>query len=436
VTGRRVLVVSPHFPPVNAPDHQRVRMMLPHLAEFGWQAEVVAFHPDAVEAARDPDLAATVPPDTAVTTARALPYKWTRPFGLGNLVWRGGWAFRRAAERRIRAVPFDLAFFSTTIFGVLPLGPRWRRRHGLPYVLDFQDPWVSDYYQQTGVRPPGGRLRYGLSQRAARRAEPDVVRQAGHVIAVSPAYPKALVARYPDVPAGRFTVLPFAANPRDFDVVRERGIRQPVFDPADGLRHWVYLGRGGADMAKALRGLFLALRDLRDSVPAVGRLRLHFVGTSYAPGALAEETVAPVARACGVGDLVQEQTGRLPYLQGLALLRAADTILVTGSDDPGYSASKVYPCVAAGRPVLAVLHRDSAAGAVVTECKAGEVVGFDAADTDEALADRLAPVLREHLRRPSGERPATDWRAFEPYTAREMTRRLCAVFDRTAGARA
>ena len=33
---RRVLLVSPHFPPTNAPDHQRVRMSLPFYREHGW----------------------------------------------------------------------------------------------------------------------------------------------------------------------------------------------------------------------------------------------------------------------------------------------------------------------------------------------------------------------------------------------------------------
>jgi hypothetical protein len=28
--------------------------------------------------------------------------------------------------------------------------------------------------------------------------------------------------------------------------------------------------------------------------------------------------------------------------------------------------------------------------------------------------------------------PKTDWRAFEPFTAREMTRRQCEFFDRVA----
>jgi hypothetical protein len=32
---KTVLIVSPHFPPVNAPDHQRVCMALPYLEQFG-----------------------------------------------------------------------------------------------------------------------------------------------------------------------------------------------------------------------------------------------------------------------------------------------------------------------------------------------------------------------------------------------------------------
>src|SRR5262249_55587598 len=154
----------------------------------------------------------------------------------------------------------------------------------------------------------------------------------------------------------------------------------------DGLIHWSYLGRGGADMAKGLRGLFLALRDLRATHPAVNRLRLHFVGTSYAPAGRAVPTVEPVARECGVGDLVCEQTQRIPYLEGLALLQASDAVLVVGSDDPSYSPSKVYPCILARRPVLAVLHENSLAGPVLRDCRAGEAVGFASAEAPEELA--------------------------------------------------
>ena len=433
VTRKRLLIISPHFPPVNAPDHQRARMMLPHLGEFGWDAHVLAFHPDSVEAARDPDLLATVPKETSVTLVNALPFRYTRPFGVGNLVWRGYRSFRREAESLCRRQPFDLVFFTTTIFGILPLGPLLLKRFGTPYVVDFQDPWVSDYYRRTGVRPPGGRFRYALASRGARRSEPEVVRQAAHVISVSPAYPEDIRGRYPDVSPERFSMMPFAAARRDFEIVRERNIHQPVFNPDDGLRHWVYLGRGGADMARALRILFGAIRDLRPSNPEIEKLRLHFVGTSYAPPALAKETITPVAREFGIADLVEERTSRLPYMQGLDLLQSADTVLVVGSDDEGYSASKVYPCVASGRPVLAVMHGASGAARVVNECHAGLVAGFGVAESDDDLKLRLSLHISLALSSPPQVPFQTDWKAFEPFTAREMTRRLCRVFDTVTG---
>ena len=39
---KKVLIVSPHFPPLNAPDMQRVRMSLPYFAAEGWEPVVLA----------------------------------------------------------------------------------------------------------------------------------------------------------------------------------------------------------------------------------------------------------------------------------------------------------------------------------------------------------------------------------------------------------
>jgi hypothetical protein len=428
----RVLIVSPHFPPVNAPDHQRVRMALPYLAEFGWQAHVLAVDPEDVEGFRDPDLLATIPPEVPVTRVRAIPFRRTRRLGLGSLGLRSRRSLRRAGDRLLAAGGFDLVYCSTTIFSAMTLGPRWKRCFRVPYVLDFQDPWVSDYYSRTGIRPPGGRLKYGLVQWLARREEPRAVRGAAHIVCVSPSYPDMLRARYPDVPAERFTVLPFGASERDMELAQARGMRTPAFDPGDGKVHWVYLGRGGADMARGLRALFSGLRALRESDPRVSRLRLHFVGTSYAAGDRAEKTVEPLAREMGVGDLVEERPARIPYLDGLALMRASDAVLVVGSDDPGYSASKVYPCVLARRPVLAVLHAGSLPGRVLDCCQAGEVVEFTPEHPPEDLAGRVREALARLLDQPKGARVATDWAAFAAYTARETTRRQCEVFDRAA----
>ncbi len=425
----RVLIVSPHFPPVNAPDHQRVRMSLPYLGEFGWQAHVLAVDPAFVEGFRDPALLQTLPDDVPVTRVPAVPAGLTRRIGLGSLGLRALGPLTLAGDRLLRTRQFDLVYFSTTIFPTMNLGPVWKRRWGIPYVLDMQDPWVSDYYERTGVRPPGGRFKYAFAQWLARRGEPGAMRGASRVISVSPDYPSSLRHRYPDLPAERFVVLPFGASERDAELVRTRGIHHSIFDPVDGLVHWTYLGRGGADMALALRGLFLALRKVRSNHARAEKLRLHFVGTSYASRGKGQPTVAPLALELGVGDLVDERTDRIPYLEGLALLRTSDAVLLIGSDDASYSASKVYPCILSGRPLLAVLHRGGLAGDVIRACNAGAIAEFQSGESPETVAARVEPELLRLLDLPPGYVSPTNWNEFAPYTAREMTRRQCAVFD-------
>jgi hypothetical protein len=182
-------------------------------------------------------------------------------------------------------------------------------------------------------------------------------------------------------------------------------------------------------MALSLRALFLAIRQLREGKEEAKRLRLHFVGTSYAQGTLAQMTIQPVAQEVDAGEMVAEQTGRIPYLQGLDLLQASDVILIIGSDDPGYSPSKIYPCILAGRPILAILHKDSSAGDIIRNCRAGQVITFGTGETPSVIAERILPMATRLLLEQRGTGPTTDWGAFEPYTAREMTRRQCGVFD-------
>ena len=65
---RTVLIVSPHFPPINAPDHQRVRMALPYFREFGWEPVVLAVAAEFSESSRDETLMATLPDDVEILT--------------------------------------------------------------------------------------------------------------------------------------------------------------------------------------------------------------------------------------------------------------------------------------------------------------------------------------------------------------------------------
>jgi hypothetical protein len=160
-----------------------------------------------------------------------------------------------------------------------------------------------------------------------------------------------------------------------------------------------------------------------------GRLRLHFIGTSYARSGHATEQVLPLARAMGVGDLVDEHPERIPYLDALQVLLDSDAVLAVGSELSHYTASKIFPLILAQRPILAVFHEASTVNSILRETGAGESVSFGDGRPPESVVpqihDRLVTLVREGGAFP--HRPDLD--AFRPYTGRAMAERLAGVFD-------
>lgn len=424
---RRVLIVSPHFPPTNAADMHRVRISLPFYREFGWEPEVLAVDAAYVEGTPEPGLLETVPEGVPVHRVKALPARLARKVGFSALGLRAFPFLYREGVRVIRRNRPDVVFFSTTMFPLMPLGRLWKRRFGVPFVLDMQDPWVSDYYDRN---PGAPRLpKHHLAQRMHKMLEPWTMRDVDGLIAVSENYHCVLRERYPWIRESACRTLPFGAPAHDFAIAARADLPTTLFDPADGLWHGVYAGRLGADMRLACQAICEALAaGLQEDPAFFRRVRLHFVGTDYAIGASAKATIRPIADSMGLGEMISEEPQRLPYLDVLRLLKAADFLLVPGSDDPAYTASKLYPYILARKPLLAVFHQASSVVHIVRSTAAGEVVPFDSADTSSDIACRLLPVWKTLLARLPFE-PPTDWEAFEPYTAREMTRRQCELFD-------
>ncbi|MDB4875808.1 MAG: hypothetical protein JWM41_2254 [Gemmatimonadetes bacterium] len=426
----RVLIVSPHFPPVNAADMHRVRQSLPYLAEMGWEATVLAVDPRYVEMARDDALLRTIPPATNVQHVAALDPRWTRKLGLGSVALRSLWQYCHAGNRLLARGDMDLVYFSTTMFPVTILGAYWKRRFGVPFVIDLQDPWHTDYYERL---PKEQRPRkYWFSHRLDKYLEPIAMRSVDAVISVSDDYCATLRERYPRMRETPCSVIPFGGATRDFELLDELKPENCVFRREDGIVNVVYVGRGGHDMAVAAHAIFGALADGLVSQPALfSQVRLHFVGTSYGRADDAAKTIEPLAAQYGVENCVREYPARVPYFTALELLREADMLVIPGSTSPGYTASKLYPYILARRPILAIFAEGSSVVSALRETAAGDVVTFGGATApgDQTLR---AGVL-ETWSRILGAlpfTPATQWSAFERYTARTMTRRQVEVFDR------
>lgn len=424
---RELLVLCPRMPPYNGADAQRVRTLLPHLAGNGWRATVVALDASSEAGPLDAELPATLPDDTEILRVAAWPRRWAGRLGLRQPGLRAYWPLKRALRRLLARRRFDAGLVSNTDFALWPLCLDWP----FPLLLDWQDPWYTTYYDaHPDVPRPGGRLRFGAMQALARRMEPRVARRAAGHLVVSGAYRDLLRARYPELGAVPFLELPFAAARRDLLLARAGGRTPPLLQGR--RRWWVAVGRGGADLHFACAALFEALAQARADDPArFDGFGLLFVGTAYEARDGATPIAALAAR-CGVGDLVREHRARVGVLEAYRLLDAAEAIVVPGSDDPAYVASRLAPGLLTGRPLLAAFHADSPAHRLAAVHAATRFVAFDPRRPDGGPALRAA--IRERWFGAPLPAPVAE-PDLGPLEAARSAALACALLDRIVGPR-
>jgi len=124
--------------------------------------------------------------------------------------WRAFRPLYRKGLELLKRGHFDLIYISTAQFNLFCLGRLWWRRTGVPYVLDFHDPWVRrDRYRTTRSS-----WKRGIDRVLSRFLESFAVHKAAGIVSVSPNYLERLQSRYPNATAlqnGRTMVVPFAA---------------------------------------------------------------------------------------------------------------------------------------------------------------------------------------------------------------------------------
>ena len=432
---RRVLMVTPHFPPDSSAASHRVRLLAPHLPAAGWMPTVVTVDPSAYEGRLDRDLEALVPSSVRVVRAPAWPPAATRRFGLGDLGLRAFTGLRRVCRDLLSREAFDALFI--TVYPVYPalLGPALKRAFDVPFVLDYQDPWVGAWGRTVGG---GANGHPDWKSRASRRLgvwlEPRVVASADAIVAVSQGTIDGIVDRIPDAARVPHAVIPIGFDCADAAAIGGRSNGTAAFDGADGLVHLCYAGTLLPTGIDTLRALLRALARARRDDPAAARLRLHFVGTSNQSSSDAFR-VLPIAADCGVADAVTEMPGRVDYLDALGLLTRASAIVLLGSAERHYTASKLYSALIARRPVVALFHEASSVvsilGAIAREPTVRMVTYGDAGPGEQqvaAMTAHLRAIAAAAVFRP--EDIALDRAA--DLSAPGLARRLAGIFDRVA----
>ena len=417
---KRVVLVAPEFPPSNTAGSHRPRLFAKHLPAFGWTPTVLTIRRDQIEGPLDQMLEQLVDPSLEVVRTGALPIRPLRLIGDIGIRSVGPHALTLTSLVRRRGLD-ALVIFGPPWFSFV-LGPLMRRAFGTPYVVDYIDPWISDWTAGHPFPSKGW-----LYHRLAVAIEPGVLRSAFHVTAVSPGFLAELQERYPWLDAARTTSMPFGAEPDDAERATQLGLTPPDFSQHDGAFNVCFAGAIQPKGRELLRAVLAGIKTLRESGSDLGRrVRLRFYGTSNLTWGQGRYTVLPLAQEFGIADVVSEIPERIPYLQAMAVLGAADAVVVMGSSASQYDASKLYPAIVSGRPILALCHAESAMRRVMDETDAGRAVTFSKAEEIEGRAEEIRCALEALASRPA--RPL-DRAVVQRFSAYASTRSLARILD-------
>ncbi len=419
--NRQVLIVSPYFPPSTVAGVHRARIMTMHLMEYGWQSTVLCVHEREHEQNLDVELTQLVSSDVDVIKVGAWNKRVSRLFGLGDVSIRGYRALKREVISRIQSGQVDLLFITVLPGFPLRMVADIKQRFGIPVVIDYQDPMLPDLQS----KPPlfsKARAAYQL----AKWIEPGALQHADHLTAVSKGTCELILNRYPDLKQLPTTEIPIGCATSDFDKLAQLHRPCPWIDDYSRSIRIAYVGNAWTQSHGTLRAVFAALAQSSDSLAA--SVRMIFVGSSNLVLDDVAPVVDPIAESMSVSNQVIEHAERVPYLDALNVMRKTDINLIIGSNDSHYTASKVYPLVLAGRPILAVIHRDSSVNQVLAETGGALVVNYDditpVSDVIDEIQSALEKVIIE-FRNMKG--PCSS--AMTEHLATGISRRFAEVFD-------
>ncbi len=369
----KLLFVTQYFPPAAGSGVLRGAKFVKYLLREGWEIEVVTIDPSAYPDRDESMLADVAGARVSTATLARIP-------GVHHVVLRALPSIRRLLSQRIRRFRPDVVLATAPDLHWAAVASA-ARRHRVPLVLDYPDPWTilpEDFrlWRPTDLR---SRLKWAIAPGVERRI---IARARAATFATEPILDE-YARRVPRLmQIGR--VMSNGFDPEDFDGVSAR-------PPADRIVV-SHIGSFGGP-----RSPLPAARAVRHAVDALGlapgsvELALVGAGAEKSRGAL--ESL--------LGDVQLRLTGWVPHRRAIGEMSSASVLWLDAMVYLRSAATgKLYEYLAAGRPIMALAHRRSPAAELVSRFDAGRVVSSE--DPEEAGAALAAIIssLPTELERP------------------------------------
>lgn len=354
--------------------------MVKHLKNLGWYPHVFTTVPKYREEKEDAWMTELAGNNFDLTIVKSLNQRKTRKFGIGDLGLRMIPYLLPAIKKAAKKEKPDFILYPVPPWYILLISPYIKRKTGIPYGIDFIDPWF------VGNIPQNANFKKIISQKIARRFEEKAVVKADIIYSVSDGINTNLKERYNLSDNKPILAIPYGVEPSDFNLKFENTKNKKIT--------FRYIGAVWNDAYPVLEPLLKSLSGLEKEIP----LKIEFYGTSYAGEGLSKPQTTKWIEKFGMQNYLTEKPLRVPYKRAVELTMSADIILLFGGIQPYYAASKLMGLIASGKPFIAFLHRNSFPAKFLKQLDYKYVVTYSQKELPETKLTELTQKINQLIK--------------------------------------
>lgn len=417
---KKILIISPHYPPSNLAAVHRTRLFAQHLPSFGWEPIILCVNENDYEEELDWNLHSLLPKEQRIEKVRAFPV--TNPRFIGDIGLRAYFKLRRRALVLVLKEKIDFVYIPIPSFYVSLIGAYLNRKTGVKFGIDYIDPWVHQF-------PGSDKLfsRHWFSTELAKYLEPKALKNVSLITGVAEGYYQKVMERNPSLTKTcLFGAMPYGGEKKDHLTIKGLGIKPYLFQKNNNIQ----LIYAGAMLPKAYEPLQLLFEVIQENPHVFKDIEIHFIGTGKTPNDPVGFNIKPYAEKYNLWQKqIFEYPKRIPYLDVLIHLENSDVVFILGSTETHYTPSKTYQGVLSEKPIFAMLHTASTAAEILETSKAGIVFRMDPENLKAKKQDLLVTFNQFLTFKNSFSSSDVNLNQFEQYSAESVTAQLAKLLN-------
>lgn len=414
VKMKNILIIYPHWVPSNLAGVHRARLISNYLHDFEWHPIILTVKSEYYEEKPDLDIIKTVSTKTEVIYTESR--KIGKPRIIGDIGLRSFKFLKKEALEIIKTRKIDFIWIPIPSFYVAVLGRILNNKTKIPYGIDYIDPWVRDISNRKNLRSK-------FSNLIARILEPYSVKNASLISGVSTPYYQPVLDKNFKNKKIEHVGMPYGFDPYDHKI-KLLNIEMP-WQNIKNVKPFIYAGAFLPKSGLFLELLFKGIKNLVEADKWNKNVHLFFVGT----GNYSHKSITDFANENNISQYIHEIRDRKPYLDILNYLSNSDGIMIIGSTEKHYTASKTFQSLLSEKPVFSIFHSQSSAVEVMKECDANRyTVEYFENENTEILEKKIINTFVKFITNSENWKP--DLSKLDKYSAKESTRKLVEAIEK------